>query len=147
MIRINLLPTGKKKAVVLPPSLIYGVIVMVILVITIGGFIFYLNGKITTLRADVTAKEQKIAQLAVALKKVENYERDNAEFRQKNQIIEQLQKNQIIPLRLLDEVSDKLPQSVWLTALSDKSGIISLEGFAFSNGDLVGYVQNLKSCK
>ncbi len=147
MIRINLLPSGKKKAVILPPSLIYGAIAMVILIVSISGFIFYLNGQITTLQKNVSAKEQKLAQLAVVLKKVANYEKDNAEYRQKAQIIEQLKKNQIIPLRLLDEVSDKLPQSVWLTGLIDRSGIISIEGFAFSNSDLVAYVENLKRSK
>ncbi len=144
MIRINLLPSGKKKAVILPPSLIYGAISMVILIITISGVIFYLNGQITTLNSEVSAKEQKLAQLTIVLKKVANYEKDNAEYKQKTQIIEQLKKNQIIPLRLLDEVSDKLPQSVWITNLSDRSGLISIDGYAFSNSDLVGYVQNLK---
>lgn len=147
MIRINLLPSGRKKTVILPPSLIYGAIGMVILIATISGLVFYINGQVSRLQNAVSVKEQKLIQLDIVLKQVANYEKDNAEFRQKTQIIEQLKKNQIIPLRLLDEVSDKLPQSVWLTALSDKGGIISIEGYAFSNSDLVGYIQNLKSSK
>ena len=59
-------------------------------------------------------------------------------------IIERLKKNQIVPLRLLDEVSEMLPKGVWLNDLQDKGGLVSIEGYAFSNSDLVSYVQNLK---
>jgi len=147
MIRINLLPSGKKKAVLIPPSLIYGAIATVIFIIAAVVLIFYLNGQISGLQADVSAKEKRLQQLQATLKQVQNYERDNAEFRQKTQIIEQLKKNQIIPLRLLDEVSEMLPKGVWLDKLSDKGGTVTIEGYAFSNTDLVGYVQNLKNSK
>lgn len=148
MIRINLLPSGKKKkAILIPPSLIYGAIATVIFIVIAIVMIFYLNGQIAGLQADVSAKEKRLQQLQVTLKQVQNYERDNAEFRQKTQVIEQLKKNQIIPLRLLDEVSERLPKGVWLNKLSDKGGTVSIEGYAFSNTDLVGYVESLKNSK
>lgn len=147
MIRINLLPSGKKKAVIIPPSLLYGAIAAVVFIIIAVVLIFYLNGHIAGLQADISAKDKRLKQLQVTLKQVQNYERDNAEFRQKTEIIEQLKKNQIIPLRLLDEVSERLPKGVWLDKLSDKGGTVSIEGYAFSNTDLVGYVQNLKDSK
>jgi len=147
MIRINLLPSGKKKTVLIPPSLIYGAIATVIFIITAVVLIFYLNGQLSELQADVATKDKRLKQLQVTLKQVQNYERDNAEFRQKTQIIEQLKKNQIIPLRLLDEVSEMLPKGVWLDKLSDRGGTVSIEGYAFSNTNLVGYVQSLKNSK
>lgn len=147
MIRINLLPSGKKKAVTIPHSIIYGVIAAVLSIIIAIVVLIFLNKEISSLEADVTAKENRLRQLEVTLQKVKNYERDNAEFREKSRIIEQLKKNQIIPLRLLDEVSKMLPKGVWLTRLSDAGGSISIEGYAFSNTDLVSYVQNLKNSK
>jgi type IV pilus assembly protein PilN len=147
MIRINLLPSGKKKAAIIPPSIIYGVIATVLFIIISIAVLIFLNKEISSLQAAVVVKENKLQQLQAALQKVKNYERDNAEFREKSRIIEQLKKNQIIPLRLLDEVSEMLPKGVWLTKLSDTGGSISIEGYAFSNTDLVGYVQNLKNSK
>jgi len=147
MIRINLLPSGKKKAVIIPPSVIYGSVATILFIIIAIVVLVFLNKSISSLESDVVAKESKLQQLQVTLKKVHNYERDNAEFREKSRIIEQLKKNQIIPLRLLDEVSTMLPKGVWLTKLSDAGGSISIEGYAFSNTDLVGYVQNLKNSK
>ncbi len=145
MIRINLLPSGKKKTVIIPPSLIYGVISTVLIIIIAIVILIFLNKEMSSLQADVTVKEARLQQLQATLVKVQNYERDNAEFREKSRIIEQLKKNQIIPLRLLDEVSEMLPKGVWLTKLSDAGGSINLEGYAFSNSDLVSYVQNLKN--
>ncbi len=93
---------------------------------------------------DIFVKEQKLNALKEKLIEVANYEKDNQEFREKARIIEQLKKNQIAPLILLDEVSEKLPKGVWLTRLTDNGGLISIEGFAHSNYDLVGYIQSLK---
>ncbi len=146
MIRINLLP-GKKKPLILPPVLIYGSIATVLLIIGLVFFTLYLNGKVSDMQTEMFNKEKKLNELKAQLKEVQNYERDNKEFRKKAKIIEQLKKNQIVPLRLLDEVSEMLPKGVWLTALSDKSGYISIEGYAHTNYDLVGYVQNLKGSR
>jgi len=144
MIRINLLPSGKKKTVMLPPAIIYGVVAVVAVIIAIVGFTYYLNKQISAKQADIYAKEEKLKKLQSALQEVKNYEKYNKEYREKTQIIEQLKKNQIVPLRLLDEVSEMLPKGVWLVSLKDKSSIVSLEGIAFTNSDLVAYVQNLK---
>jgi Tfp pilus assembly protein PilN len=146
MIRINLLP-GKKKPLILPPVLIYGVIGTFVLIIALAVFGVYLNKKVSAMENDIFVKEQKLNELKEKLIEVENYERDNQEFREKAKIIEQLKKNQIAPLILLDEVSEKLPKGVWLTGLTDDGGLISIEGYAHSNYDLVGYVQSLKGSK
>ncbi len=143
MIRINLLP-GKKKPLILPHVLIYGIIGTFVLIIVMVVFGVYLNKKVSAMQSDIFVKEQKLNELQETLKEVANYERDNQEFREKARIIEQLKKNQIAPLILLDEVSEKLPKGVWLTELTDNGGLISIEGFAHSNYDLVGYIQNLK---
>ncbi|RJR20580.1 MAG: hypothetical protein C4581_03150 [Nitrospiraceae bacterium] len=147
MIRINLLPSKKKKAFVLPPALIYGTTAMVVIIIAIIAGTFFLNSQISSKKTAISVKEKKLKQLQAALEEVKNYEKDNKDYRDKNSIIEQLKKNQIVPLRLLDEVSDMLPKGVWLTGITDKGGIVRIDGLAFSNSDLVSYVQNLKGSK
>lgn len=147
MIRINLLPSKRKKTLVLPPAIIYGMVAVCIIIVAVIAFTIYLNKQIAAKQADISTKEQKLIKLKAALEEVKNYERNNNEYREKNRVIEQLKKNQIVPLRLLDEVSEMLPKGVWLTSLDDKSGVVSIEGYAFSNSDLVTYVQNLKGSK
>ena len=146
MIRINLLP-GKKKPLILPPVLIYGTIATFIVIVVLVVFTVYLNKKVSAMQSNVFVKEKKLNDLKAKLKEVKDYEKDNEEFRQKTKIIEQLKKNQVVPLRMLDEISEQLPKGVWLTKLTDKKGLVNIEGFAHSNYDLVAYVQNLKGSK
>ncbi len=147
MIRINLLPSKKKKAFALPPAFIYGTAALVVIIIAVIAGTFYLNKQVSLKQVELTTKEQKLKKLQAALEEVKNYEKDNKDYRDKTSIIEALKKNQVVPLRLLDEVSEMLPKGVWLTSLSDKGGVVSIEGFAFTNTDLVTYVQNLKGSK
>ena len=147
MIRINLLPSGKKKALILPPSIIYGILASVLSIIIIIGFTIYLGKQVSAKESDIAVKELKLKSLQAKLKEVQNYEQNNQEVREKTKIIELLKKKQIVPLRLLDEVSEMLPKGVWLTNLNDRLGSVSIEGYAFTNSDLVAYVQNLKNSK
>lgn len=147
MVRINLLPSGRKKSMKLAPVITYGAVVTFILIIVMIAVSVFMNSKISDMEDENFAKEQKLKELQVALEEVRNYERDNKEFREKTRIIEELKKKQIVPLRLLDEVSEMLPKGVWLTSLRDRNGVISISGYAFSNPDLVSYVQNLKKSR
>lgn len=149
MIRINLLPTAKKKKkpLILPMPFIYGIGALLILIIAAISVAFYMNGRISDLNDAIFQKQKRLSELEIVLKQVQNYERDNEEVKRKTGIIEQLKRNQIVPLVLLDEVSEVLPKGVWLTKLTDSERFISIEGYAHSNYDLVGYVQNLKGLK
>jgi type IV pilus assembly protein PilN len=147
MIRINLLPSKKKKAFAIPPTFIYGIAALVVVIIAVIAGTLYLNNQVSSKQDEINTKEQKLKKLQAALEEVKNYEKDNKDYREKTSIIEALKKNQIVPLRLLDEVSEMLPNGVWLSNLKDKGGIVSIEGYAFTNSDLVTYVQNLKGSK
>jgi len=148
MIRINLLPAKRKrKGSELPVHFIPGALISVIGLVLLIGYFIYLNNQITTIKADKSAKEKRLAEIKEKIKEVEDYEKDNEIFREKNKVIEQLKAKQSAPLILLDEVSNMLPKGVWLTSLAETGGIIKITGVAFTNPDLVNYVQNLKASK
>ncbi|MBI5408935.1 MAG: PilN domain-containing protein [Nitrospirae bacterium] len=145
MIRINLLPT--KKAVKIPPALIYGAAAAVAVIVVIVFSSAYLISKVSSMQDELSAKGKRLEELKEMIKEVQNYEKNNEEYRKKTAIIEQLKKNQVAPLRLLDEVSGMLTKGIWLTLMNDKGGVVSIEGYTFTNEDLVNYVQNLKGSK
>lgn len=147
MIRINLLTERRKKTQRLSIFFISGVAILSITVLILGAFTFHLISKVSHMRSEKATKEKRLSELKMLLKEVENYERDNEAYREKNIIIEQLKKNQNVPLRLLDEVSAHLPAGVWLSSLTDKKGEVEVTGYAFTNSDLVGYIQNLKGSR
>ncbi|MBI5049922.1 MAG: PilN domain-containing protein [Nitrospirae bacterium] len=148
MIRVNLLPPElRKKIKPLPGVFVIGTFVFVAIVLVLGGFTLYLTGKAADLKAEQALKEKRLAELQAMIKEVKDYEQINKAFQDKNSVIEQLRKNQNIPLRLLDEISALLPRGVWLTFLNESGGNVNIEGYAFTNPELVGYVENLKQSK
>ena len=52
-----------------------------------------------------------------------------------------------MPVRVLDEVSNDLPNGLWLTDLALKGKSLDIKGYAFTNSDVVQYVNNLKASK
>lgn len=148
MIRINLLLVKRrKKPKPIPSVYIQSAVVLGLTLIVLGVIAFYLSGKVSDLEKDKSNKDKRLSALKVQLKEVENFERDKKAFEEKIKIIEQLKNNQKAPLRLLDEVSAQLPKGVWLTSLTDKGGAVDIIGYAFTNTELVVYIQNLKSSR
>ncbi|MBI4709895.1 MAG: PilN domain-containing protein [Nitrospirae bacterium] len=145
MIRVNLLPPElRKKVKPVPGVLVISTFITVAAILVLGGVTFFLTSKISDLKADKTLKEKRLAELQTMIKEIKDYEKDNKSFQDRNNIIEQLRKNQNIPLILLDEISELLPKGVWLTSLSESGGVVNISGYAYTNPDIVNYVENLK---
>lgn len=150
MIKINLLPVKKKRKpkVEIPKiPILPMVLVTAVTLIAVGFVWFTVESKISKLKTEKASKEKTLADLKTKIKDVENFEKDNKKLEEKKNIIEQLKKNQSGPLRLLDELSSCLPERVWLSTLNESGGTVSVEGFAFSNSDIVIFVNNLKGSK
>jgi type IV pilus assembly protein PilN len=148
MIRINLLSTKrKKKAQPLPPIVIQSILLLVLTALVLVFLGFHFSGKITAMKNEKATKEKELVILKEKLKEVEDFERQNKLFQKRKEIIENLKRKQHAPLLLLDEVSARLPEGIWLVGLSDKGGLVEISGHAFSNTELVTYVQSLKGSK
>jgi type IV pilus assembly protein PilN len=146
MIKVNLLPTKrKKKPKPIPPFIVTMVIITVVVFIVMANLVFFFSSSLSTKRNLFKANEKKIAELKQKIKEVENFEQLNKNIQQKNSIIEQLRKNQSIPVKLLDETSSLLPNGVWLNAMTVSGENVSMQGYAFANSDIVSYVDNMKN--
>lgn len=148
MITINLLPTKRKppkKITELQQQIVLG---MLILILTGIGFLYFwtqLNSRIETLQRDKGAAETRVREQDNMLKEVQTVEEQRKKVADKIGVIEQLKKNQSSLVRLLDEISKALPLGVNLTSLSESSGQVNVEGTAFTNNDIVRFIDNLKA--
>lgn len=148
MIRVNLLPVKRKKrAKPLPTFIISAILITVLVLCALGYLFFYYSTNLQSTKNKFEANKQKIAELKNRIKEVDNFEKLNKTIEERTKIIEQLRKNQNIPVMMLDEVSRKLPKGVWVNSLTVSSNSGSLEGYAFTNSDVVAYVDNLKGSK
>jgi len=148
MIKINLLPTKRKppkKITELQQQLVLGTLLLLLSGIGFWYFWVQLNDRIETLQRDKTAAEARIHDQDNMLKEVKTVEEERKKVADKIGVIEQLKKNQGSLVRLLDELSKALPQGVNLKSLSEKNGLVDIDGTAFTNNDIVRFVDNLKA--
>jgi type IV pilus assembly protein PilN len=148
MIKINLLPTKKKppkKVIDLQQQVILAVLVLVLVLISLGYYWKTQNDRIKTLEHETAAAKKQIADQDNLLKEVKNVEEERKKVSEKIEIIEKLKKNQAGPVLLLDVVSTALPKSVDISLLSESNNNVNIDGEAFTNEDVVRFIDNLKA--
>ncbi len=148
MIKINLLPTKRKtlrKVTELQKQFIIAVVVLGGVTAAMAFYFISLNSKISSRIQQRDAALDEIARQDSMLKEVKNVEDERKKVTDKIGIIEQLKKNQQGPVRLLDEISRAIPTSVDILSMTENSGNINIGGEAFTNDDVVKFVDNLKA--
>lgn len=148
MIKINLLPTKKKppkKVIDLQQQVILAVLVLILVVIAMGYYWKTQHDRIAMLENEKAATEKQIASQDDMLKEVKNVEEERKKVSEKIEIIEKLKKNQAGPVQLLAAVSNTLPKGVNITSLSESNNSVNIEGDAFTNEDVVRFIDNLKA--
>ena len=148
MIKINLLPTKKKppkKVTELQQQLILGTLILAVLAVGMTSYWNSLSAKIDSMQKTKAAADARIIEQKKMLDDVKTVEDERTKVNEKIAIIEQLKKNQGYLVRLLDEISKALPPGVNLASLSEKAGQINMDGMAFTNNDIVRFIDNLKA--
>jgi len=146
MIRINLLiEKRKKRRNVGPQNVVLALIAVNLAALVVSGSVtVWVKGKVAQLRDQNEANKAVIGTLTKKINEINKIDKLNKEFKQRSTLIETLRKNQSVPVRVLDEVGQLIPDGVWLNALFFKESTVSLEGTAFSNIDIVSFMDNLK---
>ncbi|MHB8845894.1 MAG: PilN domain-containing protein [Nitrospirota bacterium] len=148
MIKINLLPTKRKpprKVTELQKQLIIGVVVLGGVTTAMVLYFISLNGKIASRKQELAAAQAEVARQEQMLREVRNVEEERKKVTDKIAIIEQLKKNQQGPVRLLDEISRAIPVSVDIITMVENNGNVSISGEAFTNEDVVKFIDHLKA--
>lgn len=148
MIKINLLPTKKKppkKVIDLQQQVLLGLLIIVLVLIAMGYSWKIQKDRINSLEQDKIVADRRTKEQDTILKEVKNVEEERRKVSEKIEVIEKLKKNQQGPVHLLDEISKALPVGVNLSMMNESNNNINLEGEAFTNDDVVRFVENLKS--
>jgi type IV pilus assembly protein PilN len=149
MIKINLLPfrAARKKENIRRQISIYALSVVCLALLL--GFVFLNLGRtLAALEADRSSKKKELATYAETTKKIEALKQKIAEVRAKLDVIKELEKNKTGPVLLLDELSMAVPkEKLWLTALDENKGILTLKGTAMDNDTVALFMTNLETAK
>ncbi|OGW59220.1 MAG: hypothetical protein A3D21_08520 [Nitrospirae bacterium RIFCSPHIGHO2_02_FULL_42_12] len=150
MIKINLLPTKKaRKTFTIEVGFKSNVMIFIIIIVVVvlfEGFTWYwLNSSISSLTQEKQTLSVKLKELTGKVTEVENFEKDKKIYEDKIEIIQNLKKNQEGPVHMLDEISHRLPERVWLVSIKETGGNINIIGSGMTNDAIVKYVNNLKA--
>jgi Tfp pilus assembly protein PilN len=91
-----------------------------------------------------TAQAEK-KKLEYVIAKLDELEKQKAVFERKIGLINQLRALQDSAVTIMDELSRRLPDWVWLTEVSSQGQIIQIKGNALSNNLIADYIYNLES--
>jgi len=155
MIRINLLkPENKdiRETVVTGlsegegkkgPNL--GNLVFLLLVIGLGLFYFFQQKAFNRENTLLTKARQEKSQLQYVEAKLEEQKRARESLDRKITLIESLNAQRDLAPRLMDELSRRLPDWVWLSELTYDDKGIQIKGRALSNNLVADYIGNLEA--
>jgi len=147
MIRINLLAkkSSKKKAFAIQ-HLAIGAAAIVILAVGLGWIWVDQSGKLASLRTQIAKQEAEKERLKNVNEEKVRFEKEKGELERKLAIITKLQRERIVPVHLLDELTRVLDPStpVWITNYAYTPGGVSLDGYSLSHEALRPMVDNLE---
>lgn len=148
MIRINLLSREKRGTGRRGKSARVGLAALAMLIAGgMGGYWLYVRWEITQLRSDIAAARDEIAGNQEIVRSVEQFARDKKRLQGRLELVQRLAAHQDSPVRLLDGISQALPEGGWLTGIQQTSEKLAIEGYASSHyvvAELMLALQQLK---
>lgn len=102
----------------------------------LGGRLDAQQNRNTRLEAASASLDQQIAEIKELKTQIRN-------VLDRKQIVENLQVNRSQSVMMLDEISRQLPEGMYLRALKQQGGLVTLEGVADTNARVATLVRNL----
>jgi type IV pilus assembly protein PilN len=147
MIRINLLPvTEQAESRVRMPSMpgmaplaVAGALMAgVVLVATLQSI------RIRSLNHQITSLQAEARQLAPLIQRIDQITRQRELAMRRLTVIEKLDQERLVRVRLVDELARRMPDYVWFTSFTEQKGAIALSGVAFSNLTVAELIRSLE---
>jgi len=146
MIKINLLPA---KAVKRDSRNREFVIISVVALVAVAAVIIFLStaqaAKLQAREDQITKLKAEIEELQRKVKEVDAFKAKQEKLRQKIGIIEQLRKQKTGPVRILDDLSMKVPEEVWVTRYAEEGGQVRITGNGIDDESISQFLQKLET--
>ncbi len=149
MIRINLLPAedrAKKKELHLPEmSTVYMVAAIIVFIASIGVSGTIQRHRVRSLEKKIEVAREEARKLAPQLAKIKQITKEREEVNRRLSLITSLDRNRYYRVKLLNDISYKLPVNCWLTDINELSpNNFKIDGITFSNFTVADMISNLE---
>jgi Tfp pilus assembly protein PilN len=155
MIKVNLVGARKKTKGAGGPKFAMPATATPILLVAIllgsagGGYWWWssLNSQSAELDSKIKGLEARKAQLEAVIKQDQVFEARKKTLENRVKIIEGLQKNQLSPVQVLDQLAEAIErtQYVWLASLDQKDAILTMSGTGTSLTAIADFYTNLNA--
>lgn len=134
MIKINLLPREKrpKRGEIKAPRTV-SVVMALLAVAGMAGYWLFVKWDIQRLRTSIAVTQSEVAVNRQSAQVVEQYARKKQQLGERLALVQRLATHQDRPVRLLNGLSEALPDGGWLTSISKSSGTLTIQGYASSH--------------
>jgi len=155
MIRINLLKPEKRelfKAAPLPTEEVKEKkkieptkLVILLFIVIIGALFLTQKSALNKEKNLLRNAQEEQNRLKHVSSKLKELEQQKLLYERKINLISELKANQELPVRIMDDLSRRLPDWVWLTEATYDKQNIQIKGKAFSNSLIADYIYNLEN--
>jgi Tfp pilus assembly protein PilN len=101
--------------------------------------------KLRDRREQIATKQVEAQRLESIIKEVEDYQRRKDSLQRRIDLINQLKQNQKGPVKIMDRVSQDLPDLVWLDRMNMSGGLITIAGRGLNPNAIANFVENIKN--
>lgn len=158
MIRINLISEGRRPVVARKskpklaigdqdPSVYILAAGLVVGALVVLGWYLSLNAKLNNRDAKITKAKKEVEELKPILKEVEDFKRKKRRLSRKIEIITDLDRKRRGPVSVMDEVSQALPELVWLNNMQVRGKRVNLKCRTLNFNAIAAFIENLKKVK
>lgn len=147
MIKINLLPVKEDKLIAEAKGFlaicVISIVVVVVLVVSNSSL---LTAREQESRERIAEADAEIAKLKSIMGEIKNLKDKKAKLQEKMDMIIKLQEQNIGPVRVLDELSLKIPSNkIWADKLTIKGNKLDLDGKTLENQEVANFMKQLEN--
>lgn len=145
MIRVNLLPVRTSRRLeAVHREVRLALVGAAILVLACVAVFIWQTATANDLHAENARLQKDLETLKIAVARVDEVEKMNAELRRKLDVIAELQANKVGPVHLLDELVSATPEKLSITSLKQDAARVALLGDAASNEVISQFLVSLE---
>lgn len=149
MIRINLLPSKTAAASTASGASVLELAVILFLIAAGGAVCYFLwsdfEQRLAEAQKKINEEQEAINRLASVIKIIEEHKKKKENLEQQLGIIESLKNSRQGPVRVLDEISIRIPKQVWIENVQQRGGKLAIQGEAESNEIMTNFMRTLES--
>jgi Tfp pilus assembly protein PilN len=114
-------------------------------VLVAAGWWFTENRTLTDRQEILSQKQAEATRLDLIIKEVAKYQDQKDQLQKRIDLINQLKQNQKGPVRLMDRISQDLPDLVWLDRMTIAGGLVTIDGRGLNPNAIANFVENIKN--